>query len=124
MKKIITREPSNEDLKFLEAVSAGELISVEKEVELVKQIQRAEGDVEAAKEKLMLASRRFVRSVAQKYVSKNFSLDELIAEGNKGLEAAISKFEEARGFKFVTYATWWIRQSIEQYIIGKEKRYI
>lgn len=121
MKKVITREPSKEEMQVLESISVDELISSDVEAELVKQIQRAEGDVEAAKEKLMLASQRFVRSVAQKYVSQSLSFEELIAEGNKGLEAAIPKFDENRGFKFITYATWWIRQSIQQYIMEKKK---
>ncbi len=121
MKKVIDREPSEKDLKLLQAVSRDELISVEDEVELVKQIQRAEGDVESAKEKLMRANQRFVRTIAQRYVGKMFTLEELVAEGNIGLEHAIYKFDETRGFKFITYAAWWIRQSIQQAIVLKAR---
>lgn len=121
MKKVINREPSEKDLKLLQAVSRDELISVEDEVELVKQIQRAEGDVESAKEKLMRANQRFVRTIAQRYVGKMFTLEELVAEGNIGLEHAIYKFDETRGFKFITYAAWWIRQSIQQAIVLKAR---
>lgn len=121
MKKVITRDPSNEDLKFLDAINADELISSDEEAELIKQIQRAEGDVEAAKEKLFLASHRFVRSVALKYVSPNFTLDDLMSHGNIGLENAIYRFDETQGYKFITYAKWWIRQRIQQYVLEKEK---
>jgi RNA polymerase sigma factor, sigma-70 family len=120
MGKVITRKPSKADLKFLEDISPEELLSVEQEVKLVKQIQQAEGDIEEAKEKLVHANQRFVRSIAKIYVSPNCTLDELMAEGSKGVVVAIPGFDETRGFKFISYATWWIRQYIQQYIIKKE----
>lgn len=93
-----------------------ELLITQQEVELIKQIQRGEGDVVSAKEKLMRSNFPFVRAIARRYVMEKHPLDELIAEGNKGLEAAIYKYDETRGFKFFAYATWWIRQSIDQHI--------
>lgn len=121
MKRVIKREPTKEDLRLLEAVTYEELLTVEDEVKLVNQIQRGEGDVEAAKEKLMRGNQRFVRTVAQRYVGSMFSLEELVAEGNIGLEHAIYKFDETRGFKFISYAVWWIRQSIQQAIVLKAR---
>lgn len=120
MKQVIKREPTKEDLRLLEAVTYEELLTVEDEVKLVNQIQRGEGDVEAAKEKLMRGNQKFVRTVAQRYVGM-FSLEELVAEGNIGLEHAIYKFDETRGFKFISYAVWWIRQSIQQAIVLKAR---
>lgn len=119
MKEVIKREPTEADLEFLQKFSSEDLLSVEDEVELVKQIQQGEGDVEAAKQKLMSTNQRFVYSVAKQYVSDKFTLDELMAEGNLGLEHAIYKFDETRGFKFISYAVWWIRQSIQQAIVLK-----
>lgn len=121
MKQVIKREPTKQDLRLLEAVTYEELLTVEDEVKLVNQIQRGEGDVEAAKEKLMRGNQRFVRTVAQRYVGSMFSLEELVAEGNIGLEHAIYKFDETRGFKFISYAVWWIRQSIQQAIVLKAR---
>lgn len=116
IKNVIVRVPSNKVVNF----SPNELISVEDEAELVRTIRQGEGDVDAAKKKLMRVTHRFVRSVAQKYISPNITLEELMAEGQKGLEVAIAKFDESRGFKFSTYAVWWIRQNIQQYV--KEKK--
>lgn len=121
MKQVIKREPTEADLNFLQAISREDLLSVEDEVALVKKIQDGEGDVEAAKEKLMSANQRFVYSVAKQYVSDKFTLDELMHEGNIGLEHAIYKFDASRGFKFIAYAVWWIRQSIQQAIVLKER---
>ena len=121
MKQVIKREPTEADLKSLHAISREDLLSVEDEVDLVKKIQDGEGDVEAAKEKLMRGNQRFVRTVAQRYVGSMFSLEELVAEGNIGLEHAIYKFDETRGFKFISYAVWWIRQSIQQAIVLKAR---
>ena len=111
MKQVIKREPTKEDLRLLEAVTYEELLTVEDEVKLVNQIQRGEGDVESAKEKLMRGNQSFVRTVAQRYVGSMFSLEEL----------AIYKFDETRGFKFISYAVWWIRQSIQQAIVLKAR---
>lgn len=121
MKQVIKREPTESDLKFLQTISREELLNVEDEVELVKQIQNGEGDVDAVKEKLMSVNQRFVYSVAKQYVSDKFTLDELMNEGNIGLEHAIYKFDASRGFKFISYAVWWIRRSIQQAIILKAR---
>lgn len=118
IRNVIARKQHNE----IETISPDELISVEEEIELVRKIQQEEGDVDAFKEKLMYASQRFVRCVAQKYVSPNFTLEELMVEGKKGLEAAITKFDETQGFKFISYAVWWIRQSIRNYVLEKKNR--
>lgn len=116
MKGVIRREPNEEEMRFFQSISREDLLSVEDEIKLIKQIQRAEGDVDAAKDKLTYANQRFVRSVASRYVSEKHSLEELMTEGNIGLEYAIYKFDETQGFKFITYAMWWIRQSIQQAI--------
>lgn len=97
-------------------VSREELISVEEESALIRQIQQSPDDCEAAKEKLLLANRRFVRAIAQKYASENHSVEELIVEGNKGLLHAVKKYDESQGFKFISYASWWIKESLKQYI--------
>lgn len=121
MKKVMQREPTEADLKFLHAISHEDLLSVEDEVELIKRIQKAEGDVDAAIEKLITTNQRFVYSIAKQYISDKFTLDELMVEGNLGLEHAIYKFDESHGFKFITYAVWWIRQRIQQAIILKAR---
>lgn len=121
MKRVIKREPDDEDLKFLQNIYKDELLFVEDDVKLVKQVQQADGDVHAAKDKLMRSNQRFVRIVAQKYASRWFTIDELIAEGNKGLEQAIYKFDETKGFKFIIYALWWIRNNIQQAIVLKAR---
>lgn len=118
MDKLIKREPSEEDLKNINAISRDDLLSVEDEVELVKQIRQGEGNVDAAKEKLMHINQRFVRLVARQYISEKYSINDLIAEGNIGLEHAIYHFDETKGFKFISYAVWWIRQSIQNAILG------
>jgi len=117
MDKSIKREPSEEDLKNIIAISRDDLLSVEDEVELVKQIRQGKGDVDAAKEKLMHINQRFVRLVARQYISEKYNLNDLIVEGNIGLEHAIYRFDETKGFKFISYAVWWIRQSIQNAIL-------
>lgn len=124
MNQIIKREATESELNRQQAISSNEMLTVEDEVELIKRIRHGEGDVEAAKEKLMRANQRFVLAVAQCYVSDKHSLGELITEGNLGLEHAIYKFDETKGFKFITYAIWWIRQSIQEYIVAKAKEEI
>lgn len=114
MDMIIRRNITKEEVM---PVSKDELLSVEEEVRLVKQIQNGEGDVEAAKNKLLKANQRFVRSVAKQYATEKHPIDELIVEGNKGVEAAVYKYVETRGFKFISYAVWFIRRYIEDYLI-------
>jgi RNA polymerase primary sigma factor len=109
-KSITNRESASLD-KYLQEIGREELISVEEEVELAQRIKR--GDQEAL-EKLTRANLRFVVSVAKQYQNQGLSLPDLINEGNLGLIKAAEKFDETRGFKFISYAVWWIRQSILQ----------
>ena len=109
-KSITNRESASLD-KYLQEIGKEELISVEEEVELVQRIRK--GDQEAL-EKLTKANLRFVVSVAKQYQNQGLSLPDLINEGNLGLIKAAEKFDETRGFKFISYAVWWIRQSILQ----------
>ena len=109
-KSITNRESASLD-KYLQEIGKEELISVEEEVELAQRIKK--GDKEAL-EKLTKANLRFVVSVAQQYQNQGLSLPDLINEGNLGLIKAAEKFDETRGFKFISYAVWWIRQSILQ----------
>jgi len=109
-KSITNRESASLD-KYLQEIGREELISVEEEVELAQRIRRGEQD---ALEKLTRANLRFVVSVAKQYQNQGLSLPDLINEGNLGLIKAAEKFDETRGFKFISYAVWWIRQSILQ----------
>jgi len=109
-KSITNRESASLD-KYLQEIGKEELISVEEEVELAQRIKK--GD-RAALEKLTKANLRFVVSVAKQYQNQGLSLPDLINEGNLGLIKAAEKFDETRGFKFISYAVWWIRQSILQ----------
>lgn len=109
-KSITNRESQSLD-KYLQEIGREELISVEEEVELAGRIRN--GD-RAALEKLTRANLRFVVSVAKQYQNQGLSLPDLINEGNLGLIKAAEKFDETRGFKFISYAVWWIRQSILQ----------
>ena len=109
-KSITNRESASLD-KYLQEIGREELIKVEEEVELAQRIRQ--GD-RAALEKLTRANLRFVVSVAKQYQNQGLSLPDLINEGNLGLIKAAEKFDETRGFKFISYAVWWIRQSILQ----------
>jgi RNA polymerase primary sigma factor len=109
-KSITNRESASLD-KYLQEIGREELITVEDEVELAQRIRR--GDQKAL-EKLTRANLRFVVSVAKQYQNQGLSLPDLINEGNLGLIKAAEKFDETRGFKFISYAVWWIRQSILQ----------
>jgi RNA polymerase primary sigma factor len=109
-KSITNRESASLD-KYLQEIGKEELISVEEEVELAQRIKK--GD-RAALEKLTKANLSFVVSVAKQYQNQGLSLPDLINEGNLGLIKAAEKFDETRGFKFISYAVWWIRQSILQ----------
>ena len=109
-KSITNRESASLD-KYLQEIGREELITVDDEVELAQKIRQ--GD-ERALEKLTKANLRFVVSVAKQYQNQGLSLPDLINEGNLGLIKAAQKFDETRGFKFISYAVWWIRQSILQ----------
>jgi len=109
-KSITNRESASLD-KYLQEIGKEDLITVEEEVELAQRIRK--GDP-LALEKLTRANLRFVVSVAKQYQNQGLSLPDLINEGNLGLIKAAEKFDETRGFKFISYAVWWIRQSILQ----------
>ena len=116
-KSITNRESASLD-KYLQEIGHEELISVEEEVELAQRIRK--GDRQAL-EKLTKANLRFVVSVAKQYQNQGLSLPDLINEGNLGLIKAAEKFDETRGFKFISYAVWWIRQSILQAIAEQSR---
>jgi RNA polymerase primary sigma factor len=111
----ITKQVTNRDTlsldKYLHEIGKVELLSADKEVELAKRIRK--GDREAL-ETLIKANLRFVVSVSKQYQNQGLSLPDLINEGNLGLIKAAERFDETRGFKFISYAVWWIRQSILQ----------
>ena len=109
-KSITNRESASLD-KYLQEIGREELITAEEEVILAKKIK--DGD-QSALEKLTRANLRFVLSVAKQYQNQGLSLPDLINEGNLGLIKAARRFDETRGFKFISYAVWWIRQSILQ----------
>ena len=116
-KSITNRENASLD-KYLQEIGHEELISVEEEAELARRIKN--GDRKAL-EKLTKANLRFVVSVAKQYQNQGLSLPDLINEGNIGLLKAAEKFDETRGFKFISYAVWWIRQSILQAIAEQSR---
>ena len=109
-KSITNRESQSLD-KYLQEIGREELITAEMEVELAQKIKQ--GD-QIALEKLTKANLRFVVSVAKQYQNQGLTLPDLINEGNLGLIKAAQRFDETRGFKFISYAVWWIRQSILQ----------
>lgn len=109
-KQVTNRETASLD-KYLQEIGKVELITAEQEVELAQRIKQ--GD-KVALEKLTKANLRFVVSVSKQYQNQGLSLPDLINEGNLGLIKAAQRFDETRGFKFISYAVWWIRQSILQ----------
>ncbi len=116
-KSITNRESASLD-KYLQEIGKEELLSVDEEVELAQRIRK--GDRKAL-DKLTKANLRFVVSVAKQYQNQGLSLADLINEGNVGLIKAAEKFDETRGFKFISYAVWWIRQSILQAIAEQSR---
>ncbi len=109
-KQVTNRETASLD-KYLQEIGRVELITADEEVELARKIKQ--GD-QSALEKLTKANLRFVVSVSKQYQNQGLSLPDLINEGNLGLIKAAQRFDETRGFKFISYAVWWIRQSILQ----------
>ena len=116
-KQITNRETASLD-KYLSDISKLEMITAEEEVELAQRIR--EGD-EVALDRLTKANLRFVVSVAKQYQNQGLTLPDLINEGNLGLIKAAQRFDEKRGFKFISYAVWWIRQSILQALAEKAR---
>jgi RNA polymerase primary sigma factor len=116
--KSITNRESESLEKYLQEIGHEELLSTDEEVELAQRIKK--GDRKAL-EKLTKANLRFVVSVAKQYQNQGLSLSDLINEGNLGLIKAAEKFDETRGFKFISYAVWWIRQSILQAIAEQSR---
>lgn len=116
--KQITKRDSPALIKYLSDISRIPRITEEEEVELAVRVRN--GDAKAL-EKLVSANLRFVVSVAKQYQSKGLNLHDLINEGNVGLVRAATKFDETRGFKFISYAVWWIRQGIIQALTEKSR---
>lgn len=112
--KSITNRQSAALDKYLVEIGREELISTDEEVELAQRIHRGGPDGQEALDRLTRANLRFVVSVAKQYQNQGLALNDLIDEGNLGLIKAAQKFDETRGFKFISYAVWWIRQSILQ----------
>lgn len=109
-KQVTNRETASLD-KYLQEIGRVDLITAEEEVELARRIKQGDN---SALERLVKANLRFVVSVSKQYQNQGLSLPDLINEGNLGLIKAAQRFDETRGFKFISYAVWWIRQSILQ----------
>lgn len=119
--KSITNRSSEALDKYLVEIGREPMITVDEEIELAQEIHKGGKKGERAKEKLIKANLRFVVSVAKQYQHQGLSLTDLIDEGNIGLVKAAEKFDETRGFKFISYAVWWIRQSILQAIAEQSR---
>ncbi len=112
-KQYTNRESQSLD-KYLQEIGKVDLLNPQEEIDLAKRIKAGGADGELALERLTKANLRFVVSVAKQYQNQGLSLGDLINEGNLGLIKAAKRFDETRGFKFISYAVWWIRQSILQ----------
>ena len=117
IKQITNRENLSMD-KYLHEIAKIKLITAEEEVDLARRIHK--GDLNA-RDRLINANLRFVISVSKQYQNQGLSLSDLINEGNLGLIEAAQRFDETRGFKFISYAVWWIRQSIIQALSENSK---
>ncbi len=121
IQKSITNRASEALDKYLIEIGRAPLISIEEEIELAQAIRKGGREGQKAKDKLITSNLRFVVSVAKQYQHQGLSLTDLINEGNIGLMKAAEKFDETRGFKFISYAVWWIRQSILQAIAEQSR---
>ena len=121
IQKSITNRASEALDKYLVEIGRAPMVTIEEEIELAQAIKRGGRDAERAKEKLVTANLRVVVSVAKQYQHQGLTLTDLIDEGNIGLIKAAEKFDETRGFKFISYAVWWIRQSILQAIAEQSR---
>ena len=121
IQKSITNRSSEALDKYLVEIGRAPLISIDEEIELAQKIRKGGPEGERAKDKLVTANLRFVVSVAKQYQHQGLTLTDLIDEGNIGLIKAAQKFDETRGFKFISYAVWWIRQSILQAIAEQSR---
>ena len=121
IQKSITNRSSEALDKYLVEIGRVPMISVDEEIELAQKIRKGGREGERAKEKLVKANLRFVVSVAKQYQHQGLGLTDLIDEGNIGLVKAAEKFDETRGFKFISYAVWWMHQSILQAIAEQSR---
>ena len=121
IQKSITNRSSEALDKALVEIGRQPLVTIEEEIELAQAIRKGGREGERAKERLVTANLRFVVSVAKQYQHQGLTLTDLIDEGNIGLVKAAEKFDETRGFKFISYAVWWIRQSILQAIAEQSR---
>ena len=121
IQKSITNRSSEALDKYLVEIGRQPLVTIDEEIELAQAIRRGGPEGEKAKERLVTANLRFVVSVAKQYQHQGLTLTDLIDEGNIGLVKAAEKFDETRGFKFISYAVWWIRQSILQAIAEQSR---
>ena len=121
IQKSITNRSSEALDKYLVEIGRQPLVTIEEEIELAQAIRKGGREGEKAKERLVTANLRFVVSVAKQYQHQGLTLTDLIDEGNIGLVKAAEKFDETRGFKFISYAVWWIRQSILQAIAEQSR---
>lgn len=121
IQKSITNRNSEALDKYLVEIGRAPMVSIEEEIELAQAIKKGGRAGELAKNKLVEANLRFVVSVAKQYQHQGLTLTDLIDEGNIGLIKAAERFDETRGFKFISYAVWWIRQSILQAIAEQSR---
>ena len=119
--KSITSRNSESLDKYLVEIGRIPMVSLDEEIELAQKIRKGGPEGERAKDRLVAANLRFVVSVAKQYQHQGLTLTDLIDEGNIGLVKAAEKFDETRGFKFISYAVWWVRQSILQALADKSR---
>lgn len=122
MRTVKTKSVTNSELStvknYLASIGRDEVISIEEEVSIIEHIRK--GD-QSSKDKLTSVYKDFVEEVAKEYQNKGLDLSELIAEGLKGLLKAAEKFDETRGFRFIDYAVWWVRESMLQALARRHR---